>query len=51
MSFYKKYELDRLIADGEAKTFRAVENATGRVVFLHLFNPSGQPLLAAMRSN
>jgi len=50
MSFYKKYELDRLMADGDAKTFRAVENATGRVVFLHLFNPSGQPLLAALKS-
>jgi len=49
MSFYKKYELDRLMADGEAKTFRAVENATGRVVFLHLFNPSGQSLLAELK--
>ena len=50
MSFYKKYELDRLIADGEAKTFRAVENSTGRPVFLHLFNPSGQALLASLRA-
>ena len=50
MSFYKKYELDRLMADGEAKSFRAVENSTGRMVFLHLFNPSGQPLLAALKS-
>ena len=50
MSFYKKYELDRLIADGEAKTFRAVENSTGRAVFLHLFNPSGQPMLAVLKS-
>jgi hypothetical protein len=50
MSFYKKYELDRLMADGEARTFRAVENSTGRVVFLHLFNPSGQPLLEALKS-
>ncbi len=50
MSFYKKYELDRLMADGEAKTFRAVENATGRSVFLHLFNPSGQALLATLKS-
>ena len=50
MSFYKKYELDRLMADGEAKSFRAVESATGRLVFLHMFNPSGQPLLAALKS-
>src|ERR1039458_1244430 len=50
MSFYKKYELQRLIADGEAKTFRAVENSTGRSVYLHLFNPSGQRLLAILKS-
>jgi len=50
MSFYKKYELQRLIADGEAKTFRAIENSTGRLVYLHLFNPAGQRLLAILRS-
>src|ERR1039458_4273985 len=50
MSFYKKYELQRLIADGEAKTFRAIENSTGRLVYLHLFNPSGQRLLAILKS-
>src|ERR1039458_4798814 len=50
MSFYKKYELERLIADGEAKTFRAIENSTGRSVYLHLFNPSGQRLLAILKS-
>src|ERR1035438_9345577 len=50
MSFYKKYELQRLIADGEAKTFRAIENSTGRLVYLHLFNPTGQRLLAILRS-
>ena len=50
MSFYKKYELQRLIADGEAKTFRAVENSTGRLVYLHLFNPAGQRLLAILKS-
>ncbi|MGA3017778.1 MAG: hypothetical protein ABSF62_11715 [Bryobacteraceae bacterium] len=50
MSFYKKYELQRLIADGEAKTFRAIENSTGRPVFLHLFNPTGQRLLAILKS-
>src|ERR1035438_5736237 len=50
MSFYKKYELQRLIADGEAKTFRAIENSTGRLVYLHLFNPTGQRLLGILRS-
>ena len=50
MGFYQRYELDRLIADGEVRTFRATENATGRLVFLHLFNPEGQPLLAALKA-
>ena len=50
MSFYKKYELERLIADGEAKTFRAMESATGRSVFLHLFNPGGRALLADLKA-
>ena len=30
MSFYQKYELERLISGGEIKTFRAMENGTGR---------------------
>ena len=51
MSFYQKYELERLIADGETKTFRARETATGRIVFLHLFNPEGKPLLATLKSH
>src|SRR5579872_5400114 len=50
MSFYEKYDLTRLIGDGDAKTFRAVENSTGRIVFVHLFNPSGQELLGVLRS-
>jgi hypothetical protein len=50
MSFYKRYDLVRLIADGDAKTFRATENATGRDVFVHLFNPSGQALLETLKS-
>ena len=50
MGFYQKYELDRLIADGEVRSFRATENATGRLVFLHLFNPEGQPLVAALKA-
>lgn len=50
MNFYQKYELERLVADGETKTFRAVENATGRTVFLHFFNPEGLSILAALKS-
>ncbi len=50
MSFYQRYELARLIADGETKTFRAVENATGRNVLFHFFKPEGQPILAALKS-
>jgi hypothetical protein len=50
MSFYKRYELDRLIADGDAKTFRALENSSGRAVLLHMFNPQGQPVLTALKS-
>jgi hypothetical protein len=50
MSFYTRYELERLLADGEAKTFRAIESATGRIVFLHLFNPRGQALLAELKA-
>ncbi len=50
MSFYKRYELDRLIADGDAKTFRAIENATGRAVLLHMFNPQGQAVLGVLKS-
>lgn len=36
MSFYRKYELLKLIRDGEAKTFQAKERATGKAVLLHL---------------
>ncbi|MBZ5604682.1 MAG: hypothetical protein LAO79_20480 [Acidobacteriia bacterium] len=50
MSFYQRYDLERLLADGEAKTFRAKENASGRPVFLHMFNPSGESILAAMKA-
>ncbi|HTB15866.1 MAG TPA: hypothetical protein VK752_30055 [Bryobacteraceae bacterium] len=44
MSFYSRYQLERLLADGPAKTFRAVENSSGRPVFLHLFDPEGRLL-------
>jgi hypothetical protein len=50
MSFYRRYELERLVADGEAKTFRAVETATGRIVWLHIFNLDGQELAAALKA-
>ena len=36
MSFYKKYELQRLAHEGEAKVFRATQNATGKQVLLHV---------------
>ncbi len=36
MSFYRKYELERLVQKAEPKTFRAREVAGGRTVFLHL---------------
>lgn len=50
MSFYKRYELRRLVAEGEARTFHAVERASGRELFLHLIGPAGDPLLAALRA-
>jgi hypothetical protein len=50
MSFYQRYELARLIADGETKTFRAIENATGRTVLFHFFNAEGRPVLAVLKS-
>ena len=50
MSFYQRYSLERLLGDGETKTFRAKENETGRAVFLHLFNKSGMGILAALQS-
>jgi hypothetical protein len=50
MSFYSNYELERLIADGEVKTFRARENATGRPVLLHMFNSEGQDVLAGLKA-
>jgi hypothetical protein len=40
MSFYKRYELVRLMQEGEAKTFNAVEIATKRPVLLHLLAPT-----------
>ena len=40
MSFYKRYELVRLIQEGEAKTFSAVEIASGRPLLLHMLTAS-----------
>ena len=36
MSFFQKYELLRLLHEGEAKTFKALERATGRQVLFHM---------------
>jgi hypothetical protein len=44
VSFYSKYQLERLLSDGPAKTFKAVENSSGRAVFLHVFNSGGRLL-------
>jgi hypothetical protein len=48
MSFYQKYDLERMLADGPVKTFRAVEIGTGKPVFLHLFGPEGLSMLSSM---
>ncbi len=54
MSFYRKYELERLVQKAEPKTFRAHEVAGGRPVFLHLLAgmdaPSRASLLQRVRS-
>jgi hypothetical protein len=36
MSFYQKYELMKLVHNGEPKTFQARETSSGRIVYLHL---------------
>jgi len=36
MSFYRKYELERLVQKTEPKTFRAREVSGGRAVYLHM---------------
>lgn len=48
MSFYLKYDLERMIADGPVKTFRAVEKSAGRPVLLHLFSAEGLTMRDAM---
>lgn len=40
MSFFQRYELLRLLENGEARTFRARQRETQRVVLLHML-PSG----------
>lgn len=49
MSFYKRYELARLIQEGDAKTFSAVEIATGRPILLHMLTPSVAMPMASVR--
>src|SRR5579863_8878345 len=52
MSFLKNYYVVSLLAEGETKSFRAQEIATGRTVLLHQLlrerTVSGQPDLASM---
>jgi hypothetical protein len=37
MSFYKRYELAKMVREGEVKTFSGFEIATRRPIYLHLF--------------
>jgi hypothetical protein len=48
VSFYSRYQLEKLVADGPVKTFRALENATGRAVLLHLLDAGSRPLYDAI---
>lgn len=45
MSFYQKYELMKLVHNGEPKTFQARETSSGRVVYLHLLGNVEAPRL------
>jgi hypothetical protein len=51
MSFYRKYELKRMVAEGEATTFQAVDRDSGRELLLHIINPGGEFLLKALRTS
>jgi hypothetical protein len=42
MSFFDKYELVRLLREGEVKTFRALERSTGRQVLFHMLTGETQ---------
>ncbi len=49
MNFFKKYELLKMLQDGEAKSFQATERDTARPVMFHMLqdeklDPSGEPL-------
>lgn len=54
MSFYHRYELVKLVNNGDPKSFEAREIQTGRAVLLHLWSMGGDssnsPVLARMRS-
>ncbi|HRJ22032.1 MAG TPA: hypothetical protein PLF84_23515, partial [Bryobacteraceae bacterium] len=54
MSFYQRYELIKLVFNGEPKSFLAREVATGQEVFLHLWSPGARsaqtPLLLQLRA-
>lgn len=54
MNFFKKYELLKMLQDGEAKSFQAVERETSRPVMFHMLqderlDPTGQSLGARAR--
>ena len=53
MSFYHRYELVKLVRNGEPKSFQAREIQSGRNVLLHLWSMTEQgrqsPVLARLR--
>jgi hypothetical protein len=49
MSFYKNYDLKQLVSEQDAKTFRAIQNSTGRIVLLHLFDGKEHPILTEIK--
>ncbi len=49
MSFYKTYDLKQLVSEQDAKTFRAIQHSTGRIVLLHLFDAKGHPVLTEIK--
>lgn len=49
MNFFKKYELLKMLQDGEVKSFQATERETSRPVMFHMLqdeksDPAGEPL-------
>lgn len=50
VSLYSKYRIERLVADGPAKTFWAVQSTSGRPVYLHVFVEEGKLLFDTVTS-